>query len=103
VGVRRHVLDLVQVRTCGRHRSPSSALDELSVCPPGQKTFVVGPRAGQGIQACSTWVSVEQWEVRACCRGPHPEIMVRFEGGNMQKITPFLWFDDQAEEAANLY
>jgi predicted 3-demethylubiquinone-9 3-methyltransferase (glyoxalase superfamily) len=21
----------------------------------------------------------------------------------MQKITPFLWFDDQAEEAANLY
>jgi predicted 3-demethylubiquinone-9 3-methyltransferase (glyoxalase superfamily) len=22
---------------------------------------------------------------------------------NMQKITPFLWFDDQAEEAANFY
>jgi len=21
----------------------------------------------------------------------------------MQKITPFLWFDDQAEEAANFY
>ena len=21
----------------------------------------------------------------------------------MQKITPFLWFDDKAEEAANLY
>ena len=24
-------------------------------------------------------------------------------GGFMQKITPFLWFDDQAEEAANFY
>jgi predicted 3-demethylubiquinone-9 3-methyltransferase (glyoxalase superfamily) len=22
---------------------------------------------------------------------------------NMQKITPFLWFDDQAEEAVNFY
>jgi predicted 3-demethylubiquinone-9 3-methyltransferase (glyoxalase superfamily) len=25
------------------------------------------------------------------------------EGVNMQKITPFLWFDDQAEEAMNFY
>jgi len=25
------------------------------------------------------------------------------KGKNMQKITPFLWFDDQAEEAANFY
>jgi predicted 3-demethylubiquinone-9 3-methyltransferase (glyoxalase superfamily) len=25
------------------------------------------------------------------------------EGGYMQKITPFLWYDDQAEEAANFY
>jgi predicted 3-demethylubiquinone-9 3-methyltransferase (glyoxalase superfamily) len=26
-----------------------------------------------------------------------------FQGENMQKITPFLWFDNQAEEAANFY
>jgi predicted 3-demethylubiquinone-9 3-methyltransferase (glyoxalase superfamily) len=25
------------------------------------------------------------------------------KGGYMQKITPFLWFDDQAEEAVNFY
>src|SRR5262249_23508127 len=25
------------------------------------------------------------------------------EGDHMQKITPFLWFDNQAEEAANFY
>lgn len=25
------------------------------------------------------------------------------ERGYMQKITPFLWFDHQAEEAANFY
>jgi hypothetical protein len=25
------------------------------------------------------------------------------EAENMQKITPFLWFDTRAEEAANLY
>jgi predicted 3-demethylubiquinone-9 3-methyltransferase (glyoxalase superfamily) len=25
------------------------------------------------------------------------------EGDDMQKITPFLWFDDKAEEAANFY
>jgi predicted 3-demethylubiquinone-9 3-methyltransferase (glyoxalase superfamily) len=25
------------------------------------------------------------------------------EGGYMQKITPFLWFDNQAEEAVNFY
>jgi predicted 3-demethylubiquinone-9 3-methyltransferase (glyoxalase superfamily) len=25
------------------------------------------------------------------------------KGDNMQKITPFLWFDNQAEEAANFY
>jgi predicted 3-demethylubiquinone-9 3-methyltransferase (glyoxalase superfamily) len=25
------------------------------------------------------------------------------EGTAMQKITPFLWFDTQAEEAANFY
>jgi predicted 3-demethylubiquinone-9 3-methyltransferase (glyoxalase superfamily) len=25
------------------------------------------------------------------------------QGANMQKITPFLWFDDQAEEAMNFY
>lgn len=25
------------------------------------------------------------------------------KGKNMQKITPFLWFDDQAEEAGNFY
>jgi predicted 3-demethylubiquinone-9 3-methyltransferase (glyoxalase superfamily) len=24
-------------------------------------------------------------------------------GGDMQRITPFLWFDDQAEDAANFY
>jgi predicted 3-demethylubiquinone-9 3-methyltransferase (glyoxalase superfamily) len=24
-------------------------------------------------------------------------------GGTMQRITPFLWFDDQAEDAANFY
>src|SRR5262249_5060907 len=27
----------------------------------------------------------------------------KLEGDNMQKITPFLWFDNQAEEAANFY
>jgi len=27
----------------------------------------------------------------------------RFEEATMQKITPFMWFDDQAEEAANFY
>jgi predicted 3-demethylubiquinone-9 3-methyltransferase (glyoxalase superfamily) len=25
------------------------------------------------------------------------------EGTNMQKITPFLWFDGKAEEAMNFY
>jgi predicted 3-demethylubiquinone-9 3-methyltransferase (glyoxalase superfamily) len=25
------------------------------------------------------------------------------KGNSMQKITPFLWFDDKAEEAANFY
>jgi predicted 3-demethylubiquinone-9 3-methyltransferase (glyoxalase superfamily) len=28
---------------------------------------------------------------------------VKLKGDNMQKITPFLWFNDKAEEAANLY
>jgi hypothetical protein len=27
----------------------------------------------------------------------------RLEGHPMQKITPFLWFDDKAEEAAKFY
>ena len=26
-----------------------------------------------------------------------------FKGDNMQKITPFLWYDDKAEEAMNFY
>src|SRR5438128_11954836 len=26
-----------------------------------------------------------------------------FKGDYMQKITPFLWYDDKAEEAANFY
>lgn len=25
----------------------------------------------------------------------------KIRGGNVQEITPFLWFDDHAEEAAN--
>ena len=33
----------------------------------------------------------------------NPEILIEREMSIMQKITPFLWFDDQAEDAANYY
>ena len=33
----------------------------------------------------------------------HRMIICIFHGDNMQKITPFLWFDNNAEEAMNFY
>jgi hypothetical protein len=36
-------------------------------------------------------------------RDPKKEFIRQPEQNYMQRITPFLWFDDKAEEAANFY
>jgi predicted 3-demethylubiquinone-9 3-methyltransferase (glyoxalase superfamily) len=55
---------------------------------------VAGPPAGQ---------KNREWRVGSGGRSFVVPVQPLKEDANMRKITPFLWFDDQAEEAAKFY